>query len=150
MRVFQGVEELISSSGTDLGTSSLVDVTQERIDKFADATGDHQWIHTDVERAADGPFGGTIAHGFLTLSMLPVFWNELYAVEGVRLRINYGLDTVRFLSPVPAGSRIRGSVKISRVETRGEAVQAVLTTTIEIEGAERPAAVADAIVRFVA
>ena len=150
MRVFQGVEELISSSGTELGTSSWVDVTQERIDKFADATGDHQWIHTDVERAADGPFGGTIAHGFLTLSMLPVFWNELYAVEGVRLRINYGLDTVRFLSPVPAGSRIRGSVKISRVETRGEAVQAVLTTTIEIEGAERPAAVADAIVRFVA
>jgi len=150
VRVFQGVEELTNASGTELGTSSWVEVTQAHIDQFAAATGDHQWIHTDVERASAGPYGGTIAHGFLTLSMLPVFWNELYAVEGVRMRINYGLDTVRFLSPVLAGSKIRGNVRISRVETRGEAVQAVFTTTIEIDGSERPAAVADAIVRFAA
>ena len=107
MRTFKDLQELVAAEGEELGTSDWVTVEQERIDGFADATGDHQWIHVDPERAKDGPFGTTIAHGYLTLSMVPVLMQQVYAVEGIKMGINYGLEKVRFMSPVPSGGRIR-------------------------------------------
>lgn len=112
MKVFDGIDEFATAAGVDLGTTDWVVVDQERINKFADATGDHQWIHVDPEAAAMSPFGGTIAHGFLTLSLLPVLWHELYSVAGVGMAVNYGLGKVRFVSPVPTGSRIRASATV--------------------------------------
>jgi len=150
MKVFEGIEELVGATGTDLGTSDWVVVDQQRIDAFAKATGDHQWIHVDVERAQGGPFGGTIAHGFLTLSMLPVMWHQLYEVRGVKMAVNYGLDKVRFINPVASDAKIRAAAVISDVTRLDGAVQATLTTTIEIEGSDRPAAVVESIVRYVA
>ncbi|MFT4263834.1 MAG: MaoC family dehydratase [Nocardioides sp.] len=150
MRVFEGIDEFVAAEGSELGSSDWIEVDQRRIDLFADATGDHQWIHVDPERAAGGPFGGTIAHGFLTLSMLPVIWHQLYEVEGVRLAVNYGLGKVRFIAPVPAGAKIRGTAAIKDVTALDGAVQATVTTTIEIQGAEKPAAVVESIVRYIA
>lgn len=150
MKIFEGIEELAGAVGTDLGTSGWIEVDQERIDRFAEATGDHQWIHVDPERAKEGPFGGTIAHGFLTLSLLPVVWHELYEVRGVAMALNYGLGKVRFLSPVPAGSKVRGSAIVTDVTPLDGAVQATVTTTVEIDGFEKPAAVVESIVRYVA
>ena len=105
MKVFQSIEEFAGAAGADLGTSDWLEIDQDRIDRFADATGDHQWIHVDPQAAAAGPFGRTIAHGFLTLSLLPVVWKQVYSVEGVTMAVNYGLGKVRFLSPVPSGQR---------------------------------------------
>ncbi|MFI8304991.1 MaoC family dehydratase [Streptomyces sp. NPDC085927] len=150
MRIFHSAEELAGSAGADLGTSDWLTVDQDRIDRFADATGDHQWIHVDPERAAAGPFGGTIAHGLLTLSLLPQFLHRLYRVDGVRMAVNYGLGKVRFPAPVPVGSRLRAHSRVAEVTVLDGAVQAVLATTIEVEGSEKPAAVAESIVRYVA
>jgi acyl dehydratase len=150
MRIFNGISELIAGAGGELGTTDWVTVDQERINTFADATGDHQWIHVDTEKAAAGPFGGTIAHGMLTLSLLPSFTSQLYWVDGVTMAINYGLNKVRFPAPVPAGSRLRATSRITAVTKLDGAAQAELSTTIEIEGVAKPACVAESIVRYIA
>ncbi|GAB3075182.1 MaoC/PaaZ C-terminal domain-containing protein [Nocardioides zeae] len=150
MKIYRGLGEFAGAEGDDLGTSDWVVVDQARIDTFADATGDHQWIHVDPARAATGPFGGTIAHGLLTLALLPTLINGLYRVDDVTMAVNYGLDKVRFLTPVPAGSRIRATSRVARVERLEGAVQALFETTIELEGAAKPAAVVQSIVRYVA
>ncbi|ALU38817.1 enoyl-CoA hydratase [Kocuria flava] len=145
---FDEVKDLI---GTDLGHSAWREVTQEQVNTFADATDDHQWIHVDPERAAEGPFGAPIAHGFLTLSLLIPMWSELFDVTGVRTKVNYGLDKVRFTSPVKVGARIRMTVTITDVqEVKGSGLHLVADATIEIEGEERPAVVATFLNRFYA
>ncbi|UTT69957.1 MaoC family dehydratase [Arthrobacter sp. DNA4] len=141
-------DTLLTLSGKDLGTTDYRQITQEQINLFADATDDHQWIHTDPERAKDGPFGAPIAHGFLTLSLIIPFWGELFDVEGVTTKVNYGLDKVRFTSPVTAGSKVRMQATIAEVtEVKGGA-QIKVNATIEIEGQERPAVVAEFLARF--
>ncbi|MFI7481360.1 MaoC family dehydratase [Kocuria sp. M1R5S2] len=145
---FDEVKNLI---GTDLGHSAWREITQEQVNTFADATDDHQWIHVDPERAKDGPFGAPIAHGFLTLSLLIPMWSELFDVTGVKTKVNYGLDKVRFTSPVTVGSRIRMTVTITDVqEVKGNGLHLVADGTIEIEGQERPAVVATFLNRFYA
>lgn len=150
MKIFQGIEELSAAKGADLGSTEWILVDQERIDAFADATGDQQWIHVDPEKAATGPFGGTIAHGLLTLSLLPVFMQQLYKVEGITMAVNYGFNKVRFISPVPVGSNVRASSTVAEITDLDGAVQAMLATTIEVEGSDKPAAVIESIVRYVA
>ncbi len=134
--------------GEPLGTSVWHLVTQEQIDRFAHATGDHQWIHVDPERAAAGPFGTTIAHGFLTLSLVVSFWDELVEVQGIRLAVNYGLNRVRFPAPVPVGSRIRGHFRVVGVEEVAGGVQVTSAATVEVEGAPKPACAAELVLRF--
>lgn len=134
--------------GQQIGTSPWVTIEQERIDKFAEATGDHQWIHVDPERAKDGPFGSTIAHGYLTLSLIPALAWEVYTIEGARLSVNYGLNKLRFISPVKVGSRVRAHLSVASVEdVAGDALQVATTVTIELEGAQKPAAVAETLTR---
>jgi acyl dehydratase len=135
-------------AGTDLGSSSWLEVTQAAIDGFADATGDRQWIHVDVERAREGPFGDTVAHGYLTLAMVIPMWSELLRVEHTSMAVNYGLDRVRFPAPVPAGSRIRASGRIAEVEAVAGGVQVVADLVVECDAAEKPVCVAKAIFRF--
>lgn len=143
------VAELTALTGTHLGYSSWREVTQQQVNTFADATDDHQWIHVDAERAAAGPFGTTIAHGFLTLSLLVSMWSEILHFEGVRLGINYGLNKVRFPSPVPVGSRIRTGATLVSVETVADgSLQIVVDFIIEREGGEKPACVAQGLYRF--
>jgi acyl dehydratase len=148
VKTFKGLTELAQAAGTDLGVSDWMVVDQRRIDLFAEATGDHQWIHVDPARAATGPFGKTIAHGFLTLSLLPVLQHQLYAVEGVSMAVNYGMNKVRFMSPVPVDSRIRAAARIVEVTELDNAVQLVFSTTLEVEGSTKPAAVVESIGRF--
>ena len=148
--VFADLAELAAAEGAELGPTDWLLVDQARVDQFADATGDHQWIHVDPERAASGPYGGTIAHGLLTLSLLPHFMHDLYRVDGVAMAINYGFNKVRFITPVPTGSRLRAASKLTSVAEVGGGVQATLTTTIEVEGSAKPAAVVESIVRYVA
>ena len=136
--------------GTDLGLTDWLEVTQERVNLFADATDDHQWIHVDPERAAEGPFGGAIAHGFLSLSLAVKFWSELFDVTGVSTRVNYGLDKVRFVSPVKVGARVRGGAVIAEVTEVAGGYQFAVDQTIEIEGATKPAVVARGLYRFYA
>ncbi|HJF15895.1 MAG TPA: MaoC family dehydratase [Enteractinococcus helveticum] len=144
-------EEVANLAGTDLGVTEWMTVTQDMINTFADATSDHQWIHTDVERAKEGPFGAPIAHGFLTLSLIIPFWSELFDVTGVTTKVNYGLDKVRFTNPVKAGARIRMKAEISEVqEVKGNGLHLVTNGVIEIEGEERPAVVATFLSRFYA
>ncbi|KAB7743482.1 dehydratase [Nostocoides sp. F2B08] len=146
MRTLTGIDDLESLVGQHLGTSEWVDITQERIDAFAEATGDHQWIHVDPERAKEGPFGTTIAHGYLTLSLLPLFYSTVYRVEGVRMGINYGANKVRFLTPVPVGSRLRGSIEVGEVtRVPNGGAQVTLNVTVELEGSDKPACYAEAI-----
>ncbi len=146
-----GLDELKNLAGADLGQTGWLEVTQQRIDTFADATGDHQWIHVDREKAAAGPFGTTIAHGYLTLSLVIPLFGELLEVRGVSMGINYGLNKVRFPAPVPVGSKIRLAARLGAVEDAGvNAVQAVLDFTIEVEGSEKPACVAQALYRYYA
>ena len=142
-----GLKELV---GTHLGTSDWLEITQERVNTFADATGDHQWIHVDPERAKDGPFGGTIAHGLLTLSLLPHFSHHLYSVEGISLAVNYGYNKVRFITPVKVGARVRARGVVNDVTKLEGAAQSTVTITVEIEGSEKPAAVAESIIRYIA
>jgi len=150
MRVYASIAEFAAAVGEELGTTDWIEIDQERIDLFADATGDHQWIHVDPGRAAKGPFRGTIAHGFLTLSMLPVVMNSLYRVDGVSMAVNYGLDKVRFPAPVPVGAKIRGSSRVESTQQLDGAVQGTIATTIEIDGSDRPACVVQSIVRYYA
>jgi acyl dehydratase len=149
MKVFNGLDELVASAGSQLGPTDWLPVEQDRVNQFADATEDHQWIHVDPERAAGGPFGGTIAHGLLTLSLLPHFMHELYRVDNVAMAINYGFNKVRFITPVPVGAKIRARSEIATVEKLDSAVQATIVTTIEVEGSQKPAAVIESIVRYV-
>jgi acyl dehydratase len=149
MKVFDGLDELVAAAGSQLGPTDWLSVEQDRVNKFADATDDHQWIHVDPEQAANGPFAGTIAHGLLTLSLLPHFMHELYAVNNVAMAINYGFNKVRFITPVRVGAKVRARSEIATVQKLDGAVQATLVTTIEAEGSEKPAAVIESIVRYV-
>jgi acyl dehydratase len=148
VKTFNGLDELVSAQGTKLGPSEWLEVTQDRVNLFADATEDHQWIHVDPERAANGPFGGTIAHGLLTLSIIPHFSHQLYTVKNIAMAINYGYNKVRFITPVKVGAKIRSSAEITKVDQVQGGVQATVTYTVEIEGSEKPAAVVESIVRF--
>ncbi|MEV6543695.1 MaoC family dehydratase [Streptomyces sp. NPDC051665] len=145
-----GLDELKKLSGSDLGTSEWIEVTQERINTFADATGDHQWIHVDPEKAAAGPFGAPIAHGYLTLSLFIPLFTELLDVEGVSTKVNYGLNKVRFPAPVKVGSRIRLVATLASVEDVPGGVQVAVDGTIEIDGGPKPAAVLQSLSRFYA
>ncbi len=148
--VFQTPGELLGAVGRHLGYSDWLTISQERIDRFAEATGDHQWIHVDPERARQGPFGATIAHGYLTQSLVNHFLPQIVEVRGIALGINYGADRLRFPAPVVVGSRIRGGAELLEAEVvKGGAVQAKLRVTVEIEGSERPACVIDTISRYV-
>ena len=137
-------------AGTDLGSTDWLEITQDRVDRFADATDDHQWIHVDPERAKDGPFGAPIAHGFLTLSLAVKFWTELLDVTGVTTKVNYGLDKVRFVSPVKVGARVRMSAVVAEVAEVPGGYQLTVDQTIELEGAPKPAVIARGLYRFYA
>jgi acyl dehydratase len=148
--VFNSPAELASAVGKHLGVSEWLEIDQARIDKFAEATGDHQWIHTDPERAKQGPFGSTIAHGYLTQSLVNYFLPQIIDVRGISMGVNYGADRLRFPAPVPVGSRLRGSAEHTKVEeVKGGAVQSTVRVTVEIEGSDRPACVIDTISRYV-
>jgi acyl dehydratase len=147
-KTVHGLDEIKALAGTDLGHSGWLEIAQDRIDAFADATGDHQWIHVDPVRAKDGPFGGPIAHGYLTLSLVIPLFTELLDVQGVKMSINYGLEKVRFPSPVKAGSKIRlAAVVVSVEEVAGDGVQMMLDFTVEIDGSAKPACVARTVYR---
>jgi acyl dehydratase len=133
--------------GTEYGPSSWIEVPQEKIDAFAEATGDHQWIHVDPERAAAGPFGTTIGHGYLTLSLLPVMSEEVVPRQSGGMGVNYGLNRVRFPAPVPSGSRVRGSFRIDAVDEFEGGLQVTMTATVECEGAKKPVCVAEVVFR---
>jgi acyl dehydratase len=137
-------------AGTDLGSTDWLEITQDRVDRFADATDDHQWIHVDPKRAKDGPFGAPIAHGFLTLSLAVKFWTELLDVTGVTTKVNYGLDKVRFVSPVKVGARVRMSAVVAEVAEVPGGYQLTVDQTIELEGAPKPAVIARGLYRFYA
>lgn len=147
MRVFSNAEDVRAAEGEKLGSSEWMTITQEQVDQFADATHDHQWIHVDAERAAQGPFGTTIAHGFLTLSLVSALNSETYRFENLRMGINYGTNKVRFPNPVPVGSRVRSHTELTGVADTGDGLQLTVSTTIEIEGAEKPACVAEILTR---
>lgn len=149
METLNGIEGIRSMQGKEWGTSDWMEVGQDRIDRFAEATGDHQWIHVDPERARSGPFGTTIAHGFLTLSLIPGLGRDL-KVEGIKMGINYGLNRVRFPSPVKVGSRVRAVTRNLGVEDVEGGVQVVNQVTVEVEGQEKPACVAETVTRFYA
>ena len=142
------VRTLRDRVGQELAVSDWIAITQEKINQFADATGDHQWIHVDVARAKDSPFASTIAHGFLTLSLISALLRGAVNPTGLRMAINYGLNRVRFVAPVPSGSRVRGRFALANVEETGGAIQATWTATIEREGLERPVCVAEWLVRY--
>ena len=139
--------DLQSLVGQDIGCGDWMAVDQARIDLFAQATGDHQWLHTDPARAASGPFGATVAHGFLTLSLLPALFESAFAIDDVRMGVNYGLNRVRFMSPVRVGSRVRGRFKLVSYEPLHAGAQLTVDATIEIEGADKPACVAQTVSR---
>jgi acyl dehydratase len=149
VKKFSGLDEFVAAQGAELGPTDWLEVTQDRVNLFADATDDHQWIHIDPERAANGAFGGTIAHGLLTLSLLPHFTHQLYTVDNVAMAINYGYNKVRFITPVRVGAKIRARAQIAKVDQLDGAVQATVTITVEIDGSDKPAAVAESIVRFI-
>ncbi|MGE3620279.1 MAG: MaoC family dehydratase [Acidimicrobiia bacterium] len=144
-----GIAKLKDHVGSHLGYSGYVEITQEQVNLFADATGDHQWIHVDVERAkAESPFGGPIAHGYLTLSLGPGLLAEIVQVTGVKLGVNYGTEKVRFPAPVPVGSRVRAGAELVEVGDIAGGAQAVLRVTFEVEGADKPSCVADVVLRY--
>jgi len=147
MRLFETIAELKELVGQDIGVSDWITVTQERIQLFADATNDHQWIHVDVERAKAGPFGATIAHGFLTLSLLPEMAASAFGVRETRMGVNYGLNKVRFPAPVPSGSRLRGRFKLIGYEPLEGGAQITVQVTMEREGSHKPVCIAESIGR---
>jgi acyl dehydratase len=149
MRTFASLEEFVAAKGESLGFSDWHKITQEQVNAFADATGDHQWIHVDVDRAASGPFGGTIAHGYLTVSLLPVLSMEIFRVEKLTMGINYGLDRVRFPSPVLTGSSIRAEATLTDVKQNHLGSLASIRMRIEIDGQDKAACVADTLSLFV-
>ena len=147
-KVYQSPRDLIGQEGTTLGPTEWLAIEQTRVNGFAEVTGDHQWIHVDVDRAKSGPFGGTIAHGYLTLSMVNLFLPELVEVRGFAHAVNVGLDRLRFLAPVVVGSRVRAVSEIISAEEIKGAIQSVVRVTIEIEGGDKPACVVDTISRY--
>lgn len=148
MRTFENLAALAACVGQDVATSEWITITQEQVNLFADATGDHQWIHVDPQKAAAGPFGTTIAHGFLTLSLLPRFFESSFDISGSRLGVNYGLNKVRFTAPVPVGSRLRAHMHLLAAEpVDGNGVQLTWRVTVEREGEAKPVCVAESLVR---
>ncbi len=147
-RIFKTPADLKSALGEHLGYSEWLEMTQDRIDKFADATGDHQWIHIDPERAKQGPFGACIAHGYLTLALVNLFLPQIVEVRGISMGVNYGSDRLRFPAPVPVGSRIRGGGELIQLEEVKGGVQATIRVTVEVEGQDRPACVVETISRY--
>jgi acyl dehydratase len=147
MKKFSTVDELTDAVGVELGVSDWLEITQDRINQFADATGDQQWIHVDVERAKDGPFGTTIAHGYLTASLIPVLTQQIYKIDA-KMGVNYGLNKLRFPSPVPVGSKVQASSVLKEVTSVGDAVQVVTSTSITVEGAQKPSVVAEHVARY--
>ena len=145
MKILNGPDELEAAVGTHLGYSDWVQIDQERIDRFAEATGDNQWIHVDPTRASAGPFGSTIAHGYLTVSLIPMLSWQVYKIEGSTMGVNYGSNKVRFPSPVPVGSRVRAGVEIVSVTKSGAGLQVVNRVTVEREGGDKPACVAETV-----
>jgi acyl dehydratase len=145
VRAFASLDEFKAAAGEEIGTSDWHTVTQEQINTFADATGDHQWIHVDPEMAAKGPFGTTIAHGYLTLALLPFFGEQIYAVEGLAFGMNYGANKVRFPSPVPVNSRLRASATLKETTEIAIGTQGIVNFVIELEGSEKPACVAEVV-----
>src|SRR3954469_11572076 len=146
MRILDDLDELAGITGQELGTSQWLEIDQERVDRFADATGDHQWIHVDVERAAAGPFGGTIAHGYLTLSLVPLLASQVFSLETPGAKLNYGVNRVRFPHPVRVGKRVRATVTVGGVTDLPAGKQLVLRYVIEIEDEPKPACVAETVV----
>jgi len=146
MRVFTSLDDVAAAAGEELGTTDWVTIEQDRVDKFADATGDHQWIHVDVERAATGPFGGTIAHGYLTLSLVPWLGSQVFSLETPGAKLNYGVNKVRFPNPVRVGSRVRNTVSVGDVTDLPSGKQLTLKHVVEIEGEDKPACVAETVV----
>lgn len=146
-RVITGVDGLKAAVGEHLGYSEYIEISQERVNQFAEATGDHQWIHVDVERAKSGPFGGPIAHGYLTLSLGPMLYPTVVRIEGFSMGVNYGANKVRFPSPVPVGTKIRLGVKLLDIEEIANGVQMTMEFTFECEGAAKPSCVAEIIFR---
>ncbi len=146
--IFETPDELLAAVGKPLGTSDWLEIRQDRIDRFADATGDHQWIHVDPERAKSGPFGKCIAHGYLTQSLVNLFLPQIVEVRGISMGVNYGADRLRFPAPVPVGSRVRGRAELLRAEAVAGGVQATIRVTVEIEGESRPGCVIDTISRY--
>jgi acyl dehydratase len=144
-RVFDTLEAFKAAAGEELGTSDWLTVTQEQINTFADATGDHQWIHVDPERAASGPFGTTIAHGYLTLSLLPVFGAEIYEIHGLAFGMNYGANKIRFPSPVPVDSRLRATATLLETKDIAIGTQIVIQFVVEREGADKPVCIAEVV-----
>jgi acyl dehydratase len=148
MRIFATLAELAACTGQEVAVSDWITITQQQVNLFAEATGDHQWIHVDVEKAAAGPFGGPIAHGFLTLSLLPRFFESSFDITGSRMGVNYGLNKVRFTAPVPVGSRLRGRMKLLSAEAiAGDGMQMAWEVTVEREGSAKPVCVAESLVR---
>jgi acyl dehydratase len=148
MRIFASLAELAACTGQEVAVSDWITISQQQINLFAEATGDHQWIHVDVEKAAAGPFGAPIAHGFLTLSLLPRFFESSFEVTGSRMGVNYGLNKVRFTAPVPVGSRLRGRMKLLAAEAiAGDGMQMSWEVTVEREGSAKPVCVAESLVR---
>ncbi len=146
-----GLDELRDAVGQDLGTSRWIEITQDRVDTFAEATGDHQWIHVDVERATrESPFGGPIAHGYLTLALTNQMLPEVVEVRGVSSGVNYGVNKVRFPTPVPVGGRVRGHVRLESAEEVAGGVQTTMVITVELEGAAKPACIVEALSRWLA
>jgi acyl dehydratase len=146
--IFNHPNELLQAEGTDLGVSEWLAIEQDRVNLFADATGDHQWIHVDPERAKSGPYGTTIAHGYLTLSLVNLFLPQLIDVRGISMGVNYGCDKIRFPSAVKVGSRVRGRGEIVKAEEVKGGIQAITRVTVEIEGSDKPACVVDTISRY--
>ncbi|NUR97801.1 MAG: MaoC family dehydratase [Kribbellaceae bacterium] len=149
MKTFRGIDDLRNSLGAHIGYSSWHRIDQQRIDQFADATGDHQWIHVDGARAASGPFGVTIAHGYLTLSLLPAMCWEVFRVDGLRMEINYGSNRVRFPSVVPVDSHLRGGIELLSLDAAGEGYHLISRVTVEREGGDKPACVAETVAYLV-
>ena len=148
MKIFQTIAELAQLTGQEVAVSDWTTITQQQINLIADATGDHQWIHTDPVKAAAGPFGATIAHGFLTLSLIPKFFGQAFTIVGTRMGVNYGLNKVRFTAPVPVGSRLRGRMKLIASEPiDNDGMQMTWEVLIEREGASKPVCVAESMVR---
>ena len=147
--IINGIDELKSKVGEHLGYSDWLEVTQEKVNQFADATGDHQWIHVDVERAkAESPFGGPIAHGYLTLSLAPAMVPQVVQVHGFKMAVNYGAGKVRFPSPVPVGAKLRAGVELTGVDDVNGGVQVEMRLTFEVEGATKPSCVAEVLYRY--
>ena len=147
-RTFATLEEFKAAVGEELGTSDWIEVTQEKVNLFADATGDHQWIHVDPEMAAKGPFGGTIAHGYFTLSLLPVMAEQCYTINNLIMGLNYGANKVRFPNPVPVGSRVRGTATLVGTEDIAIGTQVTIKFVVEIEGNDKPGCVAEVVYVF--